>query len=69
MLIERLENTLSDGQKMPKSPPKWGFEPNFSALGPNFSHARMVRTRRAAAPYVVAYLALRDPRSTLLHQD
>ena len=44
MLIERLENTLSDGKKMPKSPPKWGFEPNFSVLGPNFSHARMARS-------------------------
>ena len=46
VLIERVENTLSDYFRRPKNAkiaPKCGFEPKFSALGPNFSHARMAR--------------------------
>ena len=43
MIIERVENTLSDGLNNAKIARKSGFEPNFSALGPKFSHARMAR--------------------------
>ena len=44
------QSTLSDGQKMPKSPQKWAFEPNFLGThgAPNFSHARMARSERLA---------------------
>ena len=52
-VIERLGNTLSDGQKMPKSPPNGGSNPLFRHSDRTFRTRawRVAPCRRPAAPF------------------
>ena len=72
VLIERIENTLSDGQKMPKSPQNGGSNPFFRHSDRTFRTRawRVAPCRRPAAPFrkfhtkcVPSHLILRTKNS------